>query len=122
VPKGLICNDILLDTSTVTNRRQNNRIKGSWPVVVWANGGARTAETRDISSQGAFIVCERPLPSKAELRLFIIFHDSQCLELLAEVIWSNPYGSVIDETPCGMGVRFTRISATDRDAISSLAS
>ena len=54
--------------------------------------------------------------------LFIMLPDDSHIELLAEVIWSYPYGSLIDETPCGMGVRFTRISATDRDVISALAS
>jgi hypothetical protein len=51
-----------------------------------------------------------------------MFPNRRYLDILAEVTWSYPYGSLEDATPCGMGVRFTRISDADREFISSLAS
>ena len=113
---------MLMDTSPVTNQRQCSRIEGSWPVVMLPNRGALAAETRDISPDGAFIVCDRPLPQKERLRLFVMFPNRRYLDILAEVTWSYPHGSVVDNLPCGMGLRFTRISDADREFVASLAS
>ena len=111
-----------MNTSTVNNERSYPRIEGIWPVVILTTRGALAAETRNISPHGAYIVCERPLPPKEELRLYVMFPNRRYLDILAEVTWSYPYGSLEDATPCGMGVRFTRISDPDREFISSLAS
>lgn len=111
-----------MNTSTVNNERSYPRIEGIWPVVILTTRGALAAETRNISPHGAYIVCERPLPPKEELRLYVMFPNRRYLDILAEVTWSYPYGSLEDATPCGMGVRFTRISDADREFISSLAS
>ena len=113
---------IVLDTSTANKERRCPRIKCSWPVVILTTRGALAAETSNITPHGAFIVCDKPLSSKTELRLFIMFPNRRYVEMLAEVIWSYPYGSDVDITPCGMGVRFTRITDADRDFISSLSS
>ena len=113
---------MVFNTSTVNRERRISRIEGSWPVVVLTPSGALTAETRNISPQGAFIVCDRPIPPREELRLFIMFPNSRYLDILAKVTWWYPYGSMEDKTPRGMGLRFTRISDADREFISSLAS
>ncbi len=112
----------LMDTSMVTFKRQCNRFNGNWPVVVLTAHGALVAETSNISPQGAYIACEKPLPSKTELRLFIMFSNGRYVEILAKVIWSYPYGSTVDNSPCGMGVQFTRVADADREFISSLSS
>jgi len=119
---GRDCESIFLNTSTVNKERKYPRIEGSWPVVILTTRGALAAETRNISIHGAFVVCDKPLPPKEELRLFIMFPNRRYLDILAEVTWSYPYGSMEDKTPCGMGLRFSRISAADREFISSLAS
>jgi hypothetical protein len=113
---------ILLDTSTANKERRCSRIKCSWPVVIFTARGALVAETSNITPHGAFIVCDKPLTSKTELRLFIMFPNRRHVEIVAEVIWSYPYGSDADIPPCGMGVRFTKITDADRDFISSLSS
>ena len=111
-----------MNTSTVNNERRYDRIESIWPVVILTTRGALAAETRNISPQGAYIVCDKPLPPKEELRLYVMFPNRRYLDILAEVTWSYPYGSLEDTTPCGMGVRFTWISDADREFISSLAS
>ena len=111
-----------MDDLAVANRRQSIRFEGTWPVVVQTAHGALVAEATNISSQGAYINCDKPLPSKTELRLFIMFPNGRYVEILAKVIWSYPYGSAFDNTPPGMGVRFTRITDADREFISSLSS
>jgi Tfp pilus assembly protein PilZ len=111
-----------MDTLAVANKRKYIRIKGSWPVVVQTAHGALVAETRNITPQGAYIACDKPLPSKTELRLYIMFSNRRYIEMPAKVIWSYPYGSAVDNTPPGMGIRFTRVADADREFISSLSS
>ena len=119
---GRTCKGIFLNTSVVNKERRYPRIEGSWPVVILTTRGALAAETRNISPYGAFVVCDKPLPPEEELKLFIMFPNRRYLDILAKVTWSYPYGSMQDKTPRGMGLRFTRISAADREFISSLAS
>ncbi len=111
-----------MDTSELTDAREFPRSKGSWPVVVITSRGALVAETRNISPQGAFIFCDRPPAPKEKIRVLVMFPNRRYLDILAEVTWSYPYGSEKDDTPCGMGVRFTEISEVDREFLSSLSS
>ena len=113
---------MFLNTPRVNKGRRYSRIDGSWPVVILTTRGAAAAETRNISPHGTFVVCDKPLPPKEELRLYIMFSNRRYLDILAVVAWSYPYGSMEDATPCGMGLQFTRISNADREFISSLAS
>ena len=113
---------IALDTSQWNEARKYPRSKGSWPVVILTNRGALIAETRNISPQGAFIFCERPLPPEEKIRVLIMFPNSRYLDIPSEVTWSYPYGSDKDATPSGMGVRFLEISEADREFIASLSS
>ena len=122
VPCDCMGKGMLLHTSTVHNGRKYHRIEGSWPVVILTTRGALAAETRDISPDGTFVVCDKPLTPREELRLFIMFPNRRYLDIAAEVTWSYPYGSMEDTVPCGMGLRFTRISDADCEFISSLAS
>ena len=111
-----------LNTSEWTEVRKYPRSRGAWPVVIMTGRGALIAETRNISPQGAFIFCDRPLPPEDKIRVIIMFPNSRYLDLPAEVTWSNPYGSEKDDTPSGMGVKFTEISEADLEFISSLSS
>lgn len=111
-----------MDDLAVANRRQSIRIEGTWPVVVQTAHGALVAETINITPQGAYIACDKQFPSKTELRLYIMFPNRRYVEILAKVIWAYPYGSAFDNTPPGMGVRFTRIADADREFITSLSS
>ena len=111
-----------MDTMEWTEARKYPRSKGSWPVVILTDRGAIIAETRNISPLGAFIFCDRPLPPEEKIRVLIMFPNRRYLDIAAEVPWSYPYGREKDDTPCGMGVRFTEISKADRDFIASLSS
>ena len=56
------------------------------------------------------------------IKLFIMAPNRRALEIPAQVIWSNPYGSEEDIPPRGMGVHFEKISDEDRDFVSNLVS
>ena len=103
-------------------RRTHRRAEIRWPIVISTNRGTIVGETRNIGVDGAFLFCPEPLRKRESLKLFIMAPDRHALEIPAQVIWSNPYGSEEDIPPRGMGVHFQKISDYDRDFISSVVS
>jgi len=103
-----------------TDRRTPTRVRVKWPVVIIADKGIIVAETRDISSEGAFISCDLPLSPKEKLRIFIMVPNRRPFELPAEVAWSNPHDSKPNNMSSGMGVRFTEVSTANRQVLLSL--
>ena len=89
---------------------------------MFTSKGTILGETRNISTGGAFICCEARPESGERCRLFIMTPGRQPLDVPIEIIWSNPYGSPVDVTPHGIGVKFTSISDLDRHFISKLVS
>jgi hypothetical protein len=79
--------------------------------------GPVVGETRNVSDRGAFICCKEEVAPEARCRLFIMVPDRKPIIVPVEICWSNPYGSELDATPCGVGVRFRGIAAADREAI-----
>jgi Tfp pilus assembly protein PilZ len=106
-----------MDTLMASDRRIPKRIRVKWPVVIISAKGYSIAETRDISSEGAFIHCQLPLNLKEKLKLFIMTPNKRPIELPAEVAWSNPDHSERNTTPRGMGVRFIKVSRRHRQLL-----
>lgn len=100
-----------------SDRRKPSRVRVKWPVVLLTAKGVVLAETRDISSDGAFIHCKLPLPPKEKLRLFIMAPNQRPIDIPAEVAWSNPYGSDQDAVPRGMGVQFIKITKANSKSL-----
>ena len=103
-------------------RRRQRRAQIRWPIVISTNRGTIVGETINLGVDGAFLFCPEPLRKREMLKLFIMAPDRRALEIPAQVIWSNPYGSEEDIPPRGMGVHFEKISDEDRDFVSKLVS
>ena len=103
-----------MNTRTASERRLTSRAEVSWPVVVLTSHGATVAETKNIGASGAFILCRAPLRPKDKLRVFVMAPNRNSINISAEVAWSNPLCSEDDDPPCGVGIRFTKISPADR--------
>ena len=104
------------------DRRTPKRIRVKWPVVIISAKGYSIAETRDISSEGAFIHCKLPLNPKEKLKLFIMAPDKRPLEVPAEVAWSNPKKPDRDTASRGMGVHFVAVSSHNRKLLRNIVS
>ena len=105
---------MFLNTRTASERRLTSRVEVTWPVVVLTSHGATVAETKNIGASGAFILCRAPLRPKDKLRVFVMAPNRNSIDISAEVAWSNPLCSEDDDPPCGVGIRFTRISPAAR--------
>ena len=87
-----------------------------WPVTVQTAAGSMHGVMENASSTGLFIACASPLRPKALCELTIeVPVGGQRFRATAEVIWSRVGRPSV---PTGMGVRFVKISGTDRKAIS----
>ena len=87
-------------------RRASSRTRADWAVKITTPGNSMTGEVREVSSTGAFIVCEKPLRAKERCRLIMELPKGRTAEIDAEVVWSTPPGKDKTGEPQGMGVRF----------------
>jgi Tfp pilus assembly protein PilZ len=105
---------MFLDTPIVPEKRLASRAEVKWPVVILTSQGATVAETKNIGASGAFILCRAHLRPKEKVKVFIMAPNRNSINISGEVAWSNPLRSEKDSPPCGVGIRFTSISPTDR--------
>jgi uncharacterized protein (TIGR02266 family) len=100
------------------DRRGYPRAKLKWPVVIQSEEGSTEGVTRNITPDGCFITCRRPLKLNVVFDMAIkIPNTKSAMEAKAEVVWSNIYGPDDEITPRGMGVRFIKISSEARKFI-----
>lgn len=87
-------------------RRISSRTSADWAVKIITPGSSMAGEVRNVSSTGAFIVCEKPLRVKEKCRLIMELPKGRTAQIDAEVVWSTPSGKDDALEPEGMGVRF----------------
>lgn len=99
-------------------RRVYPRAKIKWPVKVKTDKGTMDGVTSDLTPNGVFIHCQKPLRLNVVFEMIInIPNSEQSLEAKAEVVWSNRWGPDDEISPRGMGVRFVKISSEARKFI-----
>lgn len=110
-----------MDMGSGAERRQHPRAVVSWPVIIKTTRGFMAGETKDVSYSGAYISCREPLKPSEVLEVSISV-SLLCprVQATAEVVWSSLSSPDDDHSSRGMGVRFTRITDTDRELISAL--
>jgi len=86
--------------------RSQPRLAVSWRASFRSRQDTVSAQLKDISLGGAFVVCPAPLPPGERAQILVELPDRKLLELNAMVVWSNvnlpPERTVIR----GMGIRF----------------
>ena len=100
------------------DRRIYPRAKLKWPVAIKTEEGSTEGVTRNITPDGCFITCRRPLRLNVVFELAIkIPKSNSSIRATVEVVWSNIYGPDDEISPRGMGVRFIKISSEARKFI-----
>jgi hypothetical protein len=100
------------------DRRGYPRAKLKWPVVIKTEEGSTEGVTRNITPDGCFITCRRPLKLNVVFDILIKIPNTKItIEAKAEVVWSNIYGPDDEITPRGMGIRFIRLASEARKFI-----
>jgi len=99
-------------------RRIYPRARLKWPVIVKTGADSLKGVTLNITPNGVFIRCRKPLRLNEVAEITIHIPNSKhYLTATAEVVWSNIYGMDDEITPRGMGFKFLRISGKDRKFI-----
>lgn len=86
-------------------RRLQPRVGVSWPVTMLTAEGSMQGEIRDISLQGAFIYCDKPLPL-SERFVLSVKAPASSMQVMAQVVWASNSSPDKKNEPAGMGVRF----------------
>ena len=103
-------------------RRDYPRAKIKWPVKVKTDKGTMDGVTSDVTPNGVFIHCQKPLRLNVVFEMAIDIPNSEhSITAKAEVVWSNRWGPDDEISPRGMGVRFVRISSEARKFIARAA-
>lgn len=102
------------------DRRRHPRVPVDWAALVQHDDGGTVAQMENISPNGAFVRCEKVLRPKERLKLHIVAPNHSPLSANAEVVWLNVRCFEKDVPPCGIGIRFTRVSRTDRQFLRSV--
>jgi uncharacterized protein (TIGR02266 family) len=103
-------------------RRIYPRAKIKWPVIVKTDKGSMDGVTSDVTPNGVFIHCQKPLRLNMVFEMAINIPNSEhSITAKAEVVWSNRWGPNDEISPRGMGVRFVKISSEARKFIARAA-
>ncbi len=103
-------------------RRVYPRANIKWPVKVKTDKGTLDGVTSDVTPNGVFIHCQKPLKLNVVFEMIINIPNSKSsLTAKAEVVWSNRWGPDDEISPRGMGVRFVKISSEARKFIARAA-
>lgn len=99
-------------------KRQVPRAKLKWQVVIKNGRGSMNGVTHDLSPNGTYIRCAKPLKLQEVFDIVIeVPNSDRPINANVEVVWSNIYGPDDNINPRGMGVRFITISGEDRKVI-----
>ena len=100
------------------DRRVYPRAQLKWPVIIKTDKGTTEGVTLNITPDGCFIGCRKPLRLNVVFDMAIKIPKSKnSIKARAEVVWSNIYGPDDEISPRGMGVRFVKISSEARKFI-----
>lgn len=103
-----------MNTLKIKRGHHYPKVDAKYPVLVLTTDGQMQGETKNISTQQAFVRCKYPLRLYDVASMSIQFSQDESILAEAEVIWSNRYGPDDEITPRGMVVRFTRLSPRER--------
>jgi uncharacterized protein (TIGR02266 family) len=103
-------------------KRVYPRANIKWPVKVKTDKGTIDGVTSNVTPNGVFIHCQKPLGLNVVFEMTIDIPNSEhSITAKAEVVWSNRWGPDDEISPRGMGVRFVKISSEARKFIARAA-
>lgn len=99
-----------------SDRRQQNRIDICWPVTFYYDDEHIEGESRNISSEGLYVCCEKPLPLNKIFSISICPPEHQAFGVKGKVVWSDLYGIEDNEEKDVYGIGICLIKMPDEDA------
>ena len=104
-------------------KRRVARTQVEWSVTIQTSKGTISTEVRDISVEGAFIRASNPLDLGEFFKMFIkVPALDRPLLVDAQVVWTCDRKFDYSVGSSGMGVKFTQITARDRNLLNEVIS
>lgn len=108
--------------ATEEERRNQPRIEINWPITIYTDKGDIEGESKNITSEGLYISCEKPLPLNNLYSISIKPPHHQAIGVTGKIVWSDLYGIDDGEDIFGVGICLVEISEDDRDYLKGLIS
>ena len=94
-------------------KRNKTRLQVKWPITIYTKKGPVKGESRNITTAGIFIRCEKELRLNEVCRMRIRPPQKQSVEVEGKLIWSNLEGLDSNSPYSGMGFSFIKCSDED---------
>jgi len=117
--KGNSCNVKQKVVLSTEEQKQHTRTGVVWPITMKTSQKVISAGIKDVTIEGAFIVCQNPLPLKEQFRIAMDIPNQEPIAFAAEVVWSNsnvPEDKVITR---GMGIKFLQNTEKVRESLNN---
>jgi hypothetical protein len=96
------------------------RLKLECPALIERSQGFTKVGIKEITINGAFVTCPKPLPVGEAFQIKIMFEKEKSLALKADVLWNNnnvPQDQIVAR---GMKVRFLQLSKDERQFLTEI--
>ncbi|UCE83083.1 MAG: PilZ domain-containing protein [Deltaproteobacteria bacterium] len=101
-------------------KRQHSRAEIKWPVTMLNAQTKLKGEIENVSPYGAFVCCKEVPPLDGNFFMVIEAPDQKTMSIAARVTWSTVLETDAGDSCFGVGVRFTNVSASDRQYLYSV--
>ena len=103
-------------------KRKHPRIEVSWPIKIYLDNEVIDGEVSNISVEGIYISCEKPLRLSNTFRISVAPPHHQTIGVTGKVVWSDLYGLDKEERVHGVGICLMEIADKDRHFLNNLIS
>jgi hypothetical protein len=106
--------------ATPNKRPAVERLKLECPALIERSQGFTKVGIKEITINGAFVTCPKPLPVGEAFQIKIMFEKEKSLALKADVLWNNnnvPQDQIVAR---GMKVRFLQLSKDERQFLTEI--
>ena len=103
-------------------KRQFPRVETTWPVIITSPQVTIEGETKDLSIEGALILCQDMPEFNCTFQVVLKPSRQQTIEVNAEKVWSVHINFDGKRILSGMGVRFTEVFDDDRRSLNNMIS
>jgi hypothetical protein len=96
------------------------RLKLACPALIEKSQGFTKVGIKEITINGAFVTCPKPLPVGDNFQIKIIFDKEKSLTFKADVLWNNlnvPADQIVSR---GMKIRFLQVSDDKRQFLKQM--
>ena len=90
------------------------RLKLACPALIERPQGFTKVGIKEITINGAFVTCPKPLPVGENFQIKIIFEKEKSMTLRADVLWNNDNVPPAQVVSRGMKIRFLQLSQDER--------